>query len=86
MAILRRPTPKNYSRATHRVARAGGPAERASERQVRVEKRGGAIELRELPNRLTQDVDDVAESFSSKPLKAQPVHKVDEAKPGEQKG
>jgi hypothetical protein len=31
-------------------------------------------------------VETVAESLSNKSLKAQPVHKVDEAKPGEQKG
>jgi hypothetical protein len=35
---------------------------------------------------MMQVVENVSESFSSKPLKAQPVHKVDEAKPGEQKG
>jgi hypothetical protein len=35
---------------------------------------------------IMEDVEDAAESFSSKPLKAQPVHTLDEAKPGKQEG
>jgi hypothetical protein len=63
------------------------PAKRASEEQARVERREeGAIEVRELPNSMMQDVNDAAESFSDKPLKTQPVHKVDETKPGKREG
>ena len=40
----------------------------------------------ELANSMMKVVENVAERFSGKSLKAQPVHKVDEAKPGEQTG
>jgi hypothetical protein len=40
----------------------------------------------ELANIMMKVVENVAESFSSKRLKAQPVHKLDEVKPGEQEG
>jgi hypothetical protein len=62
------------------------PAKRASEKLAGVERREGAIEVRELPNSMMQDVNDAAESISDKPLKAQPVHKVDETKPGKREG
>jgi hypothetical protein len=62
-----------------------GPAEWAWEKQYRQERREeGAIEVREQPNSMMQVVKDAAESFGDKPLEAQPVHKVDRAKPGEQ--
>jgi hypothetical protein len=40
----------------------------------------------ELFSSLMEDVEKATESFGDKPLEAQPVHKVDEAKPGEQEG
>ncbi len=63
------------------------PAKLASEKQARVERREeGGIEVRELPNRIMQDMNDAAESFSDKPLMTQRVHNVGEAKPGKQEG
>ena len=62
-----------------------GPAEWAWEKQNRQERREeGAVEVREQPNSMMQDVKDAAESFGDNPLVAQPVHKVDRAKPREQ--
>ena len=62
-------------------------AEQATEKQVRLDRQEeGAIEGRELPNSMMQDVKDSAKIFGNKPLEAQPVRKLGEARPGEQDG
>jgi hypothetical protein len=63
------------------------PAKRVSETQVRPHRQEeGAIEVREPPNTMMEEVENTAESFSGKPLITQPVHNVGEAKPGKQEG
>jgi hypothetical protein len=48
---------------------------------------GGAVKVSErFSSRMLEVVENVAESFSDKLLKVQPVHKSGEAKLGEQKG
>ena len=41
--------------------------------------------MSELASRMMKVVENVAERFSSKPLKAHPVHNLDEAMPSERK-
>jgi hypothetical protein len=68
-------------------ARPEVPAEWASEKQNRQARREeGAVKVSELFSSMLEVVENAAESFSDKLLKAQPAHRVDEAKHGEQEG
>jgi len=63
------------------------PAEQASEKQNRQERREeGAVKVSVLFSSMLEVVENAAESFSDKLIKAQPAHRVDEAKHGEQEG